>query len=159
MLSQVSNAVDHVQQGNTALQRAKSLQKNSRKWTCIAIIILLIIVAIIVLAVLKPWNNSKGAWLTFCKIAIYIDAPIDSKQVPVIYCGPFRNPAFSYFCVDEWKCVSYFGFGLETYVLLLFFNAQRIRSCIDCFDKFFMLFENVFLHEMWGQTRRRTTVW
>ncbi|KAF4368551.1 hypothetical protein CsatB_027598 [Cannabis sativa] len=59
--SQVSSAVDHVHQGNTALQRAKSLQKNSRKWMCIAIIILLIIVVIIVVAVLKPWSNGKGA--------------------------------------------------------------------------------------------------
>uniref|UniRef100_A0A2P2M1U2 t-SNARE coiled-coil homology domain-containing protein n=1 Tax=Rhizophora mucronata TaxID=61149 RepID=A0A2P2M1U2_RHIMU len=59
--SQVSSAVDHVQSGNTALQRAKSLQKNSRKWMCIAIIILLIIVAIIVVAVVKPWSNKKGA--------------------------------------------------------------------------------------------------
>ncbi|KAL4607121.1 hypothetical protein ACB092_09G151700 [Castanea dentata] len=59
--SQVSSAVDHVQQGNTALQKAKKLQKNSRKWMCIAIIILLIIVAIIVVAVIKPWSSSKGA--------------------------------------------------------------------------------------------------
>lgn len=59
--TQVSSAVDHVQQGNTALQRAKSLQKNSRKWMCIAIIILLLIVAIIVVAVIKPWSNNKGA--------------------------------------------------------------------------------------------------
>ncbi|KAF5471968.1 hypothetical protein F2P56_008725 [Juglans regia] len=59
--SQVSSAVDHVNQGNTALQKAKSLQKNSRKWMCIAIIILLIIVAIIVVAVIKPWNSNKGA--------------------------------------------------------------------------------------------------
>jgi len=59
--SQVSSAVDHVQQGNTALQKAKKLQKNSRKWMCIAIIILLIIVAIIVVAVIKPWNSNKGA--------------------------------------------------------------------------------------------------
>lgn len=58
---QVSSAVDHVQQGNTALQKAKKLQKNSRKWMCIAIIILLIIVAIIVVAVIKPWNSNKGA--------------------------------------------------------------------------------------------------
>ncbi|GAB4857210.1 hypothetical protein Ancab_015118 [Ancistrocladus abbreviatus] len=55
--SQVSSAVDHVQSGNTALQRAKSLQKNSRKWMCIAIIILLIIVAVIVVGVLKPWKS------------------------------------------------------------------------------------------------------
>ncbi|XP_016450554.1 syntaxin-132 [Nicotiana tabacum] len=59
--SQVSAAVDHVQSGNTALQKAKSLQKNSRKWMCIAIIILLIIVAVIVVGVLKPWSSNKGA--------------------------------------------------------------------------------------------------
>ncbi|XP_038725744.1 syntaxin-132-like [Tripterygium wilfordii] len=59
--SQVSSAVDHVQSGNTALQRAKSLQKNSRKWMCIAIIILLIIVVIIVVAVIKPWAKKNGA--------------------------------------------------------------------------------------------------
>ncbi|XP_015578825.2 syntaxin-132 [Ricinus communis] len=59
--SQVSSAVDHVQSGNTALQKAKKLQRNSRKWMCIAIIILLIIVVIIVVAVIKPWNNNKGA--------------------------------------------------------------------------------------------------
>lgn len=56
--SQVSNAVDHVQSGNTALQRAKSLQKNSRKWMCIAIFILIIIIAVIVVGVLKPWQKS-----------------------------------------------------------------------------------------------------
>lgn len=56
-LVQVTNAVDHVQSGNTALQKAKKLQKNSRKWMCIAIIILLIIVAIIVVSVLKPWKS------------------------------------------------------------------------------------------------------
>ncbi|KAL0888341.1 hypothetical protein Bca101_012324 [Brassica carinata] len=58
--SQVSNAVDHVQSGNTALQRAKSLQKNSRKWMCVAIIILLIVVAVIVVGVLKPWKNKNA---------------------------------------------------------------------------------------------------
>ncbi|CAI9097508.1 OLC1v1033954C1 [Oldenlandia corymbosa var. corymbosa] len=59
--TQVSNAVDHVQSGNVALQKAKSLQKNSRKWMCFAILILLIIVAIIVVGVLKPWSNKNGA--------------------------------------------------------------------------------------------------
>ncbi|CAN8256898.1 unnamed protein product [Cochlearia groenlandica] len=58
--SQVSNAVDHVQSGNTALQRAKSLQKSSRKWMCIAIIILLIVVAVIVVGVLKPWKSKSA---------------------------------------------------------------------------------------------------
>ncbi|KAI4348461.1 hypothetical protein L6164_009184 [Bauhinia variegata] len=59
--TQVSSAVDHVQQGNTALMKAKKLQKNSRKWMCIAIIILLIIVAVIVVGVIKPWVTKKGA--------------------------------------------------------------------------------------------------
>ncbi|XP_047972031.1 syntaxin-132-like [Salvia hispanica] len=59
--SQVSSAVDHVQSGNTALQKAKSLQRNSRKWMCIAIMILLIIVVIVVVGVLKPWQNKNGA--------------------------------------------------------------------------------------------------
>ncbi|XP_010909353.1 syntaxin-132 [Elaeis guineensis] len=57
--SQVSNAVDHVQSGTVALQKAKKLQKNSRKWMCIAIIILLLIVVIIVVAVIKPWSKNK----------------------------------------------------------------------------------------------------
>ncbi|KAM0992624.1 hypothetical protein ACFX13_008482 [Malus domestica] len=59
--TQVSSAVDHVQQGNNALQKAKKLQKSSRKWMCIAILILLIIVAIIAVAVLKPWSSNNGA--------------------------------------------------------------------------------------------------
>ncbi|KAK4484849.1 hypothetical protein RD792_007449 [Penstemon davidsonii] len=59
--SQVTNAVDHVQSGTTALQNAKKLQRKSRKWMCIAIIILLIIVAVIVVGVLKPWKNGNGA--------------------------------------------------------------------------------------------------
>lgn len=55
---QVTNAVDHVQTGTTALQNAKKLQRNSRKWTCIAIIILLLIGAVIVLGVVKPWKSA-----------------------------------------------------------------------------------------------------
>jgi len=61
LLHQVSSAVDHVQQGNNALQKAKKLQRNSRKWMCIAIMILLIVVIIIVVAVIKPWVTKKGA--------------------------------------------------------------------------------------------------
>ncbi|KAE9465680.1 hypothetical protein C3L33_02392, partial [Rhododendron williamsianum] len=59
--SQVSSAVDHVQSGNTTLQKAKKLQRNSRKWMCIAILILLIIIAIVVVGVIKPWQSNKGA--------------------------------------------------------------------------------------------------
>lgn len=57
--SQVSSAVNYVQTGSAALQKAKKLQKNSRKWMCIAIFILLAIVIIIVVAVLKPWSKNS----------------------------------------------------------------------------------------------------
>ncbi|KAE9585609.1 hypothetical protein Lal_00010342 [Lupinus albus] len=56
--SQVNNAVDHVQRGTTALQTAKKLQKSSRKWMCIGIIILLIVIAVIVVGVIKPWKKA-----------------------------------------------------------------------------------------------------
>ncbi|XP_077247683.1 syntaxin-132-like [Tasmannia lanceolata] len=56
--SQVSSAVDHVSSGTVALQKAKKLQRNKRKWTCFAIILLLIIVVIIVVVVIKPWSKS-----------------------------------------------------------------------------------------------------
>ncbi|KAK0590060.1 hypothetical protein LWI29_022261 [Acer saccharum] len=58
--SQVANAVTSVQTGTSALQNAKKLQRNSRKWMCIAIIILLLIVAVIVVGVLKPWKGGKA---------------------------------------------------------------------------------------------------
>ena len=57
----MSSAVDHVQDGNKALYKAKSLQKNSRKWMCIAIIILLIIIGVVIVGVLKPWKSGNGA--------------------------------------------------------------------------------------------------
>ncbi|KAJ7551641.1 hypothetical protein O6H91_06G022800 [Diphasiastrum complanatum] len=57
--SQVSKAVDHVQSGTAALQKVKKLQRGTRKWMCIAIILLLIIIAIIVVAVLQPWKNKN----------------------------------------------------------------------------------------------------
>ncbi|KAL3615268.1 hypothetical protein CASFOL_040929 [Castilleja foliolosa] len=58
--SQVSNAVNHVQTGTASLQEAKKLQKKSRKWMCIAIIVFLIVVVVIVVGVLQPWRNTKG---------------------------------------------------------------------------------------------------
>ncbi|MCL7037042.1 hypothetical protein MKW94_019135 [Papaver nudicaule] len=54
---QVANAVEHVQTGTDSLKTAKSLQRKSRKCMMIAIILVLIIAAIIVLSVLKPWKN------------------------------------------------------------------------------------------------------
>ncbi|ESW23851.1 hypothetical protein PHAVU_004G081300 [Phaseolus vulgaris] len=59
--TQVSSAVDHVQQGNNALISAKKHQKNSRKWMCVAILILLIFIIIIVITVIKPWASKNGA--------------------------------------------------------------------------------------------------
>lgn len=55
---QVTNADDHIQSGIGALQKARRLQKNTRKCTCIAIIILIIIIAVVLLVVLKPWSKN-----------------------------------------------------------------------------------------------------
>ncbi|KAI3791635.1 hypothetical protein L2E82_05494 [Cichorium intybus] len=49
----VSSAVDHVESGNRTLEKAKKLQKKSRKWMCFSIIVLLLIVAIALIVVLK----------------------------------------------------------------------------------------------------------
>jgi syntaxin 1B/2/3 len=40
-----------------ALQNAKKLQRNSRKWMCYAIILLLVVVVIVVVAVIQPWKK------------------------------------------------------------------------------------------------------
>uniref|UniRef100_A0ACD5UNM0 Uncharacterized protein n=2 Tax=Avena sativa TaxID=4498 RepID=A0ACD5UNM0_AVESA len=53
----VSNATNHISQGVGALQNAKKLQRNSRKWMCYAIILLLVVVVIIVVAVIQPWKK------------------------------------------------------------------------------------------------------
>ncbi|XP_047047978.1 syntaxin-132-like [Lolium rigidum] len=52
--AQVVGAAEHVQTGTNLLQKAKILQKNSRKCACIGIIILLLAILIIVLS-LRPW--------------------------------------------------------------------------------------------------------
>ncbi|KAL0744479.1 hypothetical protein Bca4012_085992 [Brassica carinata] len=57
----VSSAVDHVQSGNNQLTKALKKQKSSRKWMCIAILILLIIIILTVVSVLKPWTQKHGA--------------------------------------------------------------------------------------------------
>ncbi|KAL8245307.1 hypothetical protein R6Q59_011565 [Mikania micrantha] len=57
----VSNAVDHVQSGNKALQKTKKLQKNTRKYICLAILVLLLVVTVVLVVVLKPWQRNKGA--------------------------------------------------------------------------------------------------
>ena len=56
---QVGRSVEYVQGGTAALQDAKQLQKKTRKWMCIGIIVLLVIAAIIVIVVVKPWQYIK----------------------------------------------------------------------------------------------------
>lgn len=53
---QVARSVEYVQSGTAALQDAKKLQKNTRKWMCCAVGVLLVIALIVVLAVWQPWK-------------------------------------------------------------------------------------------------------
>lgn len=53
--SQVNRASSFVRGGTEQLTVARKTQKNTRKWTCYAIILLLIIILIVILS-LKPWN-------------------------------------------------------------------------------------------------------
>ena len=57
---QVAKANDYVNQGNKALGQAKELQKDTRKWMCCAMMLLLGICLIVVLAVVKPWEVCTG---------------------------------------------------------------------------------------------------
>lgn len=52
----VQRASSFVTRGADQLQVARKHQRNTRKWTCIAIIILLVIIAIVVLS-LRPWSK------------------------------------------------------------------------------------------------------
>ncbi|XP_021771266.1 syntaxin-121-like [Chenopodium quinoa] len=52
----VGRANSFVRRGTTQLQQARKSQKNTRKWTCFAIILLLIIILVIVLS-LRPWSK------------------------------------------------------------------------------------------------------
>ncbi|KAJ6743166.1 SYNTAXIN [Salix viminalis] len=56
--SHVQRANSYVRGGTQQLQTARKLQKNSRKWTCFAIIIVLIIILVILLSV-RPWEKKK----------------------------------------------------------------------------------------------------
>ena len=51
--------MEHISAGSIALQKAKGLQRSTRKCACLAIFIVLVIVAIIVVAVIQPWKNSS----------------------------------------------------------------------------------------------------
>ncbi|XP_047318871.1 syntaxin-121-like [Impatiens glandulifera] len=58
--NQVNRASSFVRGGTEELQVARKHQKNSRKWTCYAIIILLVIIILVVLLTVKPWQNNGG---------------------------------------------------------------------------------------------------
>nr|XP_024370525.1 syntaxin-132-like isoform X2 [Physcomitrium patens] len=56
--TQVGKAVDHIASGTTALQKAKSLQRGTRKCMCIGIVVLLVTIVIIIVSVIQPWKNA-----------------------------------------------------------------------------------------------------
>lgn len=58
--SQVQRANSYVRGGTERLQTARKYQLSTRKWTCIAITILLIIILFVVLFTVKPWDNGGG---------------------------------------------------------------------------------------------------
>ena len=58
--SHVARAHSFVRTGADHLVTARKHQKNTRKWTCYAIIILLVIILFVVLFTVKPWEKSGG---------------------------------------------------------------------------------------------------
>jgi len=52
--------VEYVQQGHVELKKARAYQKNTRKWTCIVIVILMTILISVLLPVLKPWKSGSA---------------------------------------------------------------------------------------------------
>ncbi|KAL4296969.1 hypothetical protein GQ457_12G012640 [Hibiscus cannabinus] len=58
--SQVNRANSFVRGGTEQLQTARNYQKNTRKWTCYAIIILLLVILFVVLFTMRPWENNGG---------------------------------------------------------------------------------------------------
>ncbi|KAF3611031.1 hypothetical protein DY000_02050869, partial [Brassica cretica] len=58
--SHVGRASSFIRGGTEQLHTARVYQKNTRKWTCYAIIILIIIIVVVVLAVVKPWQTNGG---------------------------------------------------------------------------------------------------
>ncbi|KAJ8754529.1 hypothetical protein K2173_005690 [Erythroxylum novogranatense] len=58
--SNMQRASSFVRGGTERLQTARKYQKNTRKWTCYAIIILLVIILFVVLFTVKPWQNNGG---------------------------------------------------------------------------------------------------
>ena len=51
--------MNYVKGGTQALEDAKQYQKNTRKWMCCGVIILLVVALVIVLAVVQPWKFAR----------------------------------------------------------------------------------------------------
>ncbi|XP_057951259.1 syntaxin-121-like [Malania oleifera] len=58
--SQVARANSFVRGGTQQLQTARKHQKNTRKWTCYAITLLLVIILFVVLFTVRPWESNGG---------------------------------------------------------------------------------------------------
>lgn len=58
--SNMQRASSFVRGGTQQLNTARVYQKNTRKWTCYAIIILLVIILFVVLFTVRPWENNGG---------------------------------------------------------------------------------------------------
>ncbi|WOL05177.1 syntaxin-132 [Canna indica] len=56
--AQVTKSVDHIEKATVALQEAKKKQKNTRKYMCIAIIILIIVIFVALGGLMKGANKS-----------------------------------------------------------------------------------------------------
>ncbi|ESQ45261.1 hypothetical protein EUTSA_v10010514mg [Eutrema salsugineum] len=56
----VKRANSLVRSGADRLVKARFYQKNTRKWTCFAILLLIIIVVLVVVFTVKPWENNGG---------------------------------------------------------------------------------------------------
>ncbi|KAJ0231191.1 Syntaxin-122 [Hirschfeldia incana] len=64
---QLHNIEDGIKRTNTLIRsgadqlvKARFYQKNTRKWTCYAVLILIVIVVLVVLFTVKPWENNNG---------------------------------------------------------------------------------------------------
>ncbi|KAJ9184583.1 hypothetical protein P3X46_004295 [Hevea brasiliensis] len=58
--SNMQRASSFVRGGTQQLHTARVYQKNTRKWTCYAIILLLVIILFVVLFTVRPWENNGG---------------------------------------------------------------------------------------------------
>lgn len=117
--SQVTRARSYVERGAQELQTARKHQKNTRKWTCYAIILLLVIILFVVLFTVRPWesngNNNSNRTTPWCVImwshmswlVLKVSSYHSSHYLVYYYSGGFTG---------FWVCliISFFSFETET---------------------------------------------